>query len=245
MKRYAFCPLVYGCLTKRFYFYQNAHPFWSQNAQEEAFKTSKYLKFKMTTYLEPKTPVHHFLWNKHGQGGRVTTLLWARIAFWSYITISLQCYRKNIIHMDSSLMMYSSRFHLAAMALFLILRVCVLSKLSYLSAWKLEWVIMRQIWPFDTEKAILYLCVYCWQVVYFTALFPYVVLTILLIRGATLPGAKEGIRVYIVPEWERLKDFNVSGKFKKWLYKSCCSDQMWSDVNIMIFTAYLLSVIIL
>ena len=81
--------------------------------------------------------------------------------------------------------------------------------------------------------------------VYFTALFPYVVLTILLIRGATLPGAKEGIRVYIVPEWERLKDFNVSGKYKMWLYKSCCSDQMWSDVNVMFFTAYLLSVIIM
>ena len=42
------------------------------------------------------------------------------------------------------------------------------------------------------------------QVVYLTATFPYVILTILLIRGALLPGAIDGVKFYMIPEWHKL-----------------------------------------
>ncbi|XP_043243346.1 sodium- and chloride-dependent glycine transporter 1-like [Amphibalanus amphitrite] len=47
------------------------------------------------------------------------------------------------------------------------------------------------------------------KVVYFTALFPYFVLFILLIRGATLDGALDGVKFYITPNVTRLGDAGV------------------------------------
>uniref|UniRef100_A0A915HFM5 Transporter n=1 Tax=Romanomermis culicivorax TaxID=13658 RepID=A0A915HFM5_ROMCU len=47
------------------------------------------------------------------------------------------------------------------------------------------------------------------QVVWFTAIFPYVVLFSLLIRGLTLPGAMDGIWYYLTPNLEKLKDGQV------------------------------------
>ncbi|XP_035217172.1 sodium-dependent dopamine transporter-like isoform X1 [Stegodyphus dumicola] len=47
------------------------------------------------------------------------------------------------------------------------------------------------------------------KVVWFTALFPYVVLLVLLVRGCTLPGAAEGIKFYLTPDFSALADPNV------------------------------------
>lgn len=48
------------------------------------------------------------------------------------------------------------------------------------------------------------------QVVWITATMPYVVLTVLLIRGVTLPGAKDGIKAYLSVDFRRLCEAKVS-----------------------------------
>lgn len=56
------------------------------------------------------------------------------------------------------------------------------------------------------------------KVVYITATFPFIILSILLIRGITLPGAIEGIKYYITPQWDQLSNINI-----------------WADASIQIF----------
>jgi len=44
------------------------------------------------------------------------------------------------------------------------------------------------------------------KVAYFTATFPYLMLTILVIRGVTLPGASKGLFYFLTPDWAQLKN---------------------------------------
>ncbi|XP_075587458.1 sodium- and chloride-dependent glycine transporter 1 [Dermatophagoides farinae] len=71
--------------------------------------------------------------------------------------------------------------------------------------------------------AIVFACLYnglksMGKSAYFTAIFPYIVLTILLLRCIFLDGASDGISFYMSPEWERLKHVHV-----------------WSDAAMQIF----------
>ena len=47
------------------------------------------------------------------------------------------------------------------------------------------------------------------QVMYVTATSPYLLMTILLINGATLPGAAQGVKFYLIPDFQKIKEIQV------------------------------------
>ncbi|XP_078081096.1 sodium- and chloride-dependent GABA transporter 1 isoform X1 [Mustelus asterias] len=76
--------------------------------------------------------------------------------------------------------------------------------------------------------AIVYFCIFkgvTWtgKVVYFTVLFPYVVLLSILINNVQLPGALDGINYFANPKWEKLKEIQV------WVYAAV---QVFNSIGI-------------
>jgi solute carrier family 6 GABA transporter-like protein 1 len=69
------------------------------------------------------------------------------------------------------------------------------------------------------------LCYFCiWKgvkwtgkVVYFTSLFPYMLLFILLIKGLTLDGAWDGIKYLFIPRLDKLKNAEVKTRFDQYI----------------------------
>ncbi|XP_060516170.1 sodium- and chloride-dependent glycine transporter 1-like isoform X2 [Cylas formicarius] len=62
--------------------------------------------------------------------------------------------------------------------------------------------------------AVCYMCVLkgvktSGKAVYFTVPFPYVILTALVIQGAILEGAVDGIKLFLLPDWKKLLEVDV------------------------------------
>lgn len=76
-------------------------------------------------------------------------------------------------------------------------------------------------WTFNETRLI---SVWKIQVVWFTAIFPYVVLAILFVRGITLPGAEKGIDYYLRPNITMLSQPSV-----------------WQDAATQVFSKLLLT----
>ena len=69
------------------------------------------------------------------------------------------------------------------------------------------------------------------KVVYFTALFPYIMITALLIRGLTLPGAINGLKFYVTPDFSKLLQSQVFNKHAYIFQTSISNFDSTSDLD--------------
>ena len=72
------------------------------------------------------------------------------------------------------------------------------------------------------------------KAVYFTAIFPYVILTVLLCFGLSLDGAVAGILYYVTPRLDRLTDVQVE-KIVSFANFLLLVMQVWADAAMQIF----------
>lgn len=56
-------------------------------------------------------------------------------------------------------------------------------------------------------------CYYFLKFVYFCAIFPYILIAVLLVRGLTLPGAMTGVSFYLTPNITKLTEITGFVKF--------------------------------
>ena len=69
------------------------------------------------------------------------------------------------------------------------------------------------------------------QVVYVTAILPYILLTTFLIRGLMLEGSVDGILYYLSPDFSRLTDFQVIATQELCLYANLIQSEFCSQYH--------------
>lgn len=84
--------------------------------------------------------------------------------------------------------------------------------LCYFCIWKgVKWTgkVINLKFDFNLDKFSFKTLLNLDKVVYFTSLFPYILLIILLIKGLTLDGAWDGIKYLFIPRLDKLKNSEV------------------------------------
>ena len=84
-------------------------------------------------------------------------------------------------------------------------------------AFTTQWTCDYKVFTFDIKNLIMII----FQLIWFCAILPYIILSILCVKAVTLDGAWDGIKFLFTPDWERLQ-----------------SSECWIDGGTQIFFSY-------